>query len=456
MQRREFLGVTAKLALTAAASRLVSPALAEEARPITLAAVGDCLITRGFIRNDPKLQPILSILRSADVSFGNFEMTLPDPDLYPAGTGACGDLNNSAEGPMPEELAWAGIKMVGMANNHALDYGIPGMFETADKVGAAGLVHAGTGRNLEDARAPAFYDSPAGRTALIACASTIRQGSNATPGNGEIPGRPGLNPLRFTTTYHVSASQMEALQGIQKDLGLAGRHGLVDEPKTEGINFLGDHFVAGTPPDVITMPDRQDLLGISASIRRAHRNADLVIVGIHAHEAHGERYLPATFLPQFAHACIDAGANAFIGHGPHVLRGIEIYKGKPIFYSLGNFIFTAESMRQIPQELYDTCGIKDPFDDPSDFFDRAMKGFGDAAYWQSVVAEATFVKGDLHELKLYPITLQHDLPRAERGMPVRADAVESKVILDHLAKLCQPFGTTLTQEGDVGVIRPLS
>jgi poly-gamma-glutamate capsule biosynthesis protein CapA/YwtB (metallophosphatase superfamily) len=446
MRRREFLGITAKLAL----ARLVSPALGEEPRPITLAAVGDCLITRGFVRDDPKLQPILSILRGADVSFGNFEMTLPEPDMYPAGTGACGDLNNSAEGPMPEELSWAGIKMVGLANNHALDYGIPGMFATADKVGAAGLVHAGTGRNLEDARAPAFYDSPAGRIALIACASTIRQGSNATTGNGEIPGRPGLNPLRFTTTYRVGASQVEALQGIQKDLGL-GRRGLVEMPKTDGVNFMGDHFVAGTQPDVITTPNQQDLQGISASIRRAHRNADLVVVGIHAHEAHGQRGVPATFLPEFAHACIDAGANAFIGHGPHVLRGIEIYKGKPIFYSLGNFIFSAESMRQIPQEIYDTCGIKD--DDPSDFFDRAMKGFGDAVYWQSVVAQATFVKGDLHELKLYPITLQRDLPRAERGMPVRADAAESKVILDHLAKLCQPFGTTISQEGDIGVIR---
>jgi len=452
MQRREFLSVTAKLALTAAASRFASPALAEDARPMTLAAVGDCLITRGFVRNDPKLQPILSILRGADVAFGNFEMTLPDTDMYPTGTGACGDLNNSAEGPMPEELAWAGIKMVGLANNHSLDYGIPGMFATADKVGEAGLVHAGTGRNLEDARAPAFYDSPAGRTALIACASTIRQGSNATPGNGEIPGRPGLNPLRFITTYRVAASQIEALQTIQKDLGMSGRRGLVEPPKTDGMNFMGDHFIAGAPPDVITTPNPQDVSGIAASVRRARRNADLVVVGIHAHELHGERDVPATFLPEFAHACIDAGANAFVGHGPHVLRGIEIYKGKPIFYSLGNFIFNAEGMRQIPQELYDTCGIKG--DDPSDFFDRAMKSFSDAVYWQSVVAQATFMKGDLHELKLYPITLQPDLPRAERGMPVRADAAESKVILDHLAKLCQPFGTTITQEGDVGVIRP--
>ncbi len=452
MERRDFLGGVAKLAVAAAASRWTSPADAAAAQTMTLAAVGDCLITRGFVREDPRLQPLLSILRGADVTFGNFEMTLPDPDMYPAPTGGCGDLNNSAEGHMPEELHWAGFKIMGLPNNHALDYGIEGMFATAKKVGAAGIVHAGTGRNLEDARAPAFYDSPAGRAALIACASTIRPGSLATDGNGEIPGRPGLNALRIRTTYRVDASQIEALQKIQKDLFPGGRRGLVDEPKTEGINFFGSQFVPGTPADVVTTSDPRDLRGITASVHRARRNADLVLVGIHAHEAHGDREIPATFLPEFAHACIDAGAHAFIGHGPHVLRGIEIYKGKPIFYSLGNFIFGAEGMRQIPQEIYDTCGISG--NDPSDFFDRAMKGFADEAYWESVVAEASFVHGDLSELKLHPIVLQHDLPRAERGMPVRADAQQSKAILDRLAKLSEPFGTKITQEGDVGIVRP--
>lgn len=452
MERRDFLGGVAKLAAVAAASRLASTAEAAAPRPITLAAVGDCLITRGFVRDDPGLLPLLSILRGADVTFGNFEMTLPDPDMYPAATGACGDLNNSAEGPMPEELRWAGFKIMGLPNNHALDYGIEGMFATAKKVGAAGIVHAGTGRNLADARAPAFYDSPAGRAALVACASTIRPGSLATDGNGEIPGKPGLSALRIRTTYRIEPSQIDALQKIQKDLFPGGRRGLVDEPKTEGVNFLGNQFIAGSPADVITTSDSRDLRGITASVHRASRNADLVLVGIHAHEAHGDRETPATFLPEFAHACIDAGAHAFIGHGPHVLRGIEIYKGRPIFYSLGNFIFEAESMRQIPQEIYETCGVSG--NDPSDFFDKAMKGFSDEAYWESVVAQASFARGELSELKLYPIVLQHELPRAERGMPVRADAARSKAILDRLAKLSEPFGTRITQEGDVGVFRP--
>lgn len=450
IDRREFFNSAGKLTLAAAASRWAAPTIPGD-RAFTLAAVGDCLITRGILRGDPGLQPLLSLLRGADVTFGNFEMTLPDPGMYPAATGACGDLNNSAEGPLPEELQWAGFKMMSLANNHALDYGIAGMFATSQKVGAAGIAHAGTGRNLQEARAPVFYDSSGGRAALVACASTIRTWSPATEGNGEIPGRPGLNPLRFRTTYQVDASQLETLKRIDQELFPGGRRGLVDAPKTGAFNFLGNDFVAGARPDVVTLPDARDLQGIVASVRRARRNADFVLVSIHAHEAHHDRESPAQFLVEFAHACIDAGANAFIGHGPHVLRGIEIYKAKPIFYSLGNFIFEAEGMRQIPQEIYDTCAISS--EDPSDFFDRAMKGFSEEVFWESVIAETIFKNGELSELRLYPVDLQSGLPRAERGTPIRANPEKSRTVLERLAKLSQVFGTKLVQDGDVGVIR---
>lgn len=452
MERREFLGRAARGALVAAASAWTDRRRLAPKATITLAGVGDCLITRGFDRQDSGLLPLLSILRDADVTFGNFEMTLPDAEMYPAATGACGDLNNSADGPMPAELHWAGFKVMGLANNHALDYGVDGMFVTAKKLSSAGIVTAGTGRNLQEARSPAYYDSPGGRVALIACASTIRPGSHATEGNGEIPGRPGLNPLRVRTRYQVDAPQLAVLRKIQQGLFPGGSQSLIAPPKDETVvNFIGNQFIAGASPDVLTTSDSRDLAGIIASVDRARRNADLVLVGIHAHEAHGEREIPATFLPEFAHACIDAGAHVFIGHGPHVLRGVEIYKGKPIFYSLGNFIFTAEGMKQLPQEIYETCGISG--DDPSDFFDRAMKVFADEVYWQSVVTQATFIHGELSELRLHPIDLQPDLPRAERGMPIRANAKQSNVILDRLAALSQPFGVKITQDRGVGIVR---
>lgn len=451
MERREFVSGAAKLALAATASGWRIAARPTSPTRITFAAAGDCLITRGFRRNDANLAPLLSILRGADATFGNFEMTLPDPGMYPAATGPCGDLNNGAEGPMPEELHWAGFNMMSTANNHALDYGIAGMFATSKKIRAAGIACAGTGRNLDDARAPAYYDSPAGRVALIACASTIRPGSHASSGNGEIPGRPGLSPMRVRTTYRIAESQIEALRKIQKDLFPVPIVGLVEEPKVAGLNFLGSQFVSGGPTDALTTSEPPDLEAIIASVRRAARNADLVVVSIHAHEAHGDREIPASFLPQFAHACIDAGAHAFVAHGPHLLRGIEIYKRKPIFYSLGNFVFEAEGMRQIPQEIYETCGLSGA--DPSDFFDRAMKGFADQVYWESVVAQMSFQNGELSELKVHPVVLQSDLPRAERGIPVLADESQSRKIILRLARLSESFGTKIIPEGATGIIR---
>jgi poly-gamma-glutamate synthesis protein (capsule biosynthesis protein) len=370
--------------------------------------------------------------------------------MYPAATGAC-DLNNSAEGPMPEELYWAGFKMMSTANNHSLDYGIEGMFATSKKIGAAGIAHAGTGRSLEEARAPAYYDSPSARIALIACASTIRPWSLASNSHGEIPGRPGVSALRVRTVYFIEASQIEALRKIQHDLLPVPSSVVVEPRKAQGLNFFGNQFVSGTPADVVTTPESVDLEDIVANVRRARRNVDLVMVSIHAHEAHGDREAPATFLPQFAHACVDAGADIFIGHGPHVLRGIEIYKRKPIFYSLGNFIFEAEGMRQIQREIYENCGITGR--DPADFFDQAMKDFADQRYWESVLAHVTFERRELTEVRLHPIVLQRDLPRAQRGIPVRADKSQSRIILEKLSRLSMPFGTKISASDDTGIIQ---
>ena len=67
--------------------------------------------------------------------------------------------------------------------------------------------------------------------------------------------------------------------------------------------------------------------------------------------------MAADFVVTAAHLAIDAGADIFVGHGPHILRGIEIYKGKPIFYSMANFAFENETMRFQPAESYAALGL---------------------------------------------------------------------------------------------------
>jgi poly-gamma-glutamate capsule biosynthesis protein CapA/YwtB (metallophosphatase superfamily) len=83
--------------------------------------------------------------------------------------------------------------------------------------------------------------------------------------------------------------------------------------------------------------ERSGLNEISAVIREAKKNADYVIVSFHW----GEEYknYPAKRQQEYGRACVDSGADLVIGHHPHVMQGIEKYKGKIILYSLGNFIF---------------------------------------------------------------------------------------------------------------------
>ena len=104
-------------------------------------------------------------------------------------------------------------------------------------------------------------------------------------------------------------------------------------------------------------------------VRSAASLADIVIVSLHCHESGANRSVPADFIPIFASAVVDAGADVFVGHGPHVLRGIEIYKGKPIFYSLSNFIFQNETLLRMPADSYEQYALDDDVAQPGDYLD---------------------------------------------------------------------------------------
>ena len=90
--------------------------------------------------------------------------------------------------------------------------------------------------------------------------------------------------------------------------------------------------------------DPRDLDGIMRSIRVGKQNSDFMVVAIHAHQnsfsyqAYSHDNSTPDFLIELAHKAIDNGADVFVGHGVHTLRGVEIYKGKPIFYGVASFI----------------------------------------------------------------------------------------------------------------------
>ena len=421
-----------------------------------IALTGDSIIDRKVsVYKEPGYLQMFERIRQADAAFANFEMLVHNFEF--PGAPLSGGTYMGAGPFVLDELKWAGFNLFGTANNHAFDFGEGGLMSTIRAMERSGLTYAGTGENLARARAPGYLDTAKGRVALIGTASTFSALSPAGAQRPDLKGRPGLNPLHFLTTYVVDRPTLETLRKLAAAGGGEGGGG---GGATDQLRFNGATFRVGDKPGtVMTAPDPKDVAAIAASVKEARRQADWVVVSIHAHENEGgDKEIPARFLPTFAHAVIDAGADLFVGHGPHVLRGIEIYKGKPIFYSMGNFIFQNETLAFQPQENYDSVGLG-LNSNPAEFFDARSKNDtvsfpSDFEFWDSMEAEAVFnSKRELQQIDIFPITLGYKQARTIRGRPMPANATDAQRILERLAKLSKAMGTTVEFSGGKGIVR---
>ena len=416
----------------------------------TIALTGDSIITRRLsVYREPEFLEMIELIRSADAAFTNLEMLFHDYEPYPMYQS--GGTYMRAEPALAKELSWAGFDMVSRANNHTGDYGVLGMRLTTKYVLEAGLVHAGAGESLAEAREAKFLETAKARVALVSCASSFPEHCRAGKSRGDIPARPGLNPLRYSTTCVVTGEQLEMLRKTLEQLGMRTPEG------GDELRFFGYRFVKGDKPEIRTEPHQEDLEEIAAVVSNASRLADITIVSIHTHEGGRERYAPAQFLTTFARAMIDAGADVLVGHGPHVLRGIEIYKGKPIFYSLGDFIFQNETLLRLPFENYERYKLG-PNNHVADFndarYDHDSRGFpARPEIWESVIAVPHWKGKKLIELKLYPVTLGYGKPRTVRGRPLFAEGELSKKIIEDLKRLSEPFGTIIDFQDGIGIVR---
>ncbi|NIM60049.1 MAG: CapA family protein [Candidatus Aminicenantes bacterium] len=416
----------------------------------TMALTGDSIITRKLsVYNEPSFIKMIELIRSADVAFTNLEVLFHDYEPYPMHQS--GGTYMRAEPVMAKELAWAGFDMVSRANNHTGDYGVEGMHLTTKYTEAAGLTHAGVGESLTEAREAKFLETAKARVALISCSSSYPDHIRAGKTRGDIPARPGLNPIRYSTTYVLTREKFETLRGILKEIGMR-----VPE-KGDSLRIFRNRFIVGDKTEVLTELNKEDLEEITSVVRNACGLADYTIVTIHAHEPDRDRFKPAKFIVSFARAMIDAGADVFVGHGPHVLRGIEIYKGKPIFYSLANFLFQNETLLRLPYENYEPYGLG-PEAHVADFNDvrysKDRRGFpATPEYWESVIAAPVWKGKELIAIKLYPISLGFGKPRPVRGRPLLAGADLSKKIIEDLRRLSKPFGTTIDFKDGTGIVR---
>src|SRR5690625_1087686 len=324
-----------------------------------------------------------------------------------------------------KDLKAYGFNVLAWANNHTLDYLHDGLLATERYLDEANILHSGVGKNLAAASAPKYLETSNGRVAIISATSTIHESGIAGEQRPDLIGRPGVNPLRYETIFYITAEEMKALKTIAKKTfinatrDLSIKEGFILQECSDIFHFGQYQFVQGTETKKVTKPYEPDVKRLIERITEAKRQADAVVISIHSHEMDEDnKEKPAQFLEKAAKRCIDAGADAIISHGPHILRGIEIYKEKPIFYSLGNFIFQNDTVEKLPADFYTKYGlgheanITDAIDARSG---GDTRGFAmDQRFWESVVATWTMQGGKVTEIHLYPIELGYGKRRHQR------------------------------------------
>lgn len=425
----------------------------------TFAATGDSFITRCLPHGDQDFRAVSDLLHQAEVRFTNLETTVHNHEGYPSAFSG-GTWAMSPPGVL-RVLQDYGFNMIGWANNHTLDYLYGGLEATERYLDQFGFVHAGAGKNLAEASAPRYLECGSARVALIAATATFHPWWIAGDQRPDCGGRPGINPIRYITTHVVTPDKMKQLQQIADSIEInAANKLLIDEgfmhaPGKEVFLFGNARFTTGSQDGTRTEPHPADLQRILKTITEASKRADYVIVSLHAHEMKGDlKEQPADFVTTFARACIDTGAHAVIGHGPHILRGIELYRNRPIFYSLGDFIFQTETVDSQPADFYGHYGldhshhVADILSAMSDNYTRGLCAHREV--WEAVIPIWKMVDGELTQLDLYPIELGFDEPIYRMGWPKLSQNLS---ILERLQELSAPYGTKIEISNAVGRVQ---
>ncbi|MET4121628.1 poly-gamma-glutamate capsule biosynthesis protein CapA/YwtB (metallophosphatase superfamily) [Bradyrhizobium sp. JR1.5] len=422
----------------------------------TMVAVGDLIVSRPLTRgHDQGIGAIVEIIRDADVGFGNMETNIFDIRSFKGSPQA--EYGGAYHVSVPElgpDLKAMGFNLLSCANNHTFDWGLEGMRETCRALDQNGIVHAGVGDTLAQAGAPRFLETQRGRVALVSFATTFTPMSRACDPAGAAPGRPGLNGLRLSRSVLVPAQMLQSLTRICN--ALPNSAPAADD---KHVVIAGVRFKAAEQAGYSYKVNARDVTAIVRNVRQGKQFADFCIATNHGHEPGNWSQEPPDYEQSFARRLIDAGADAYIGHGPHQLRGIEIYKGRPILYSLGNFIMD-DLRTPVGADMFEAYGNNPQLDTDAEVTLNEMStgyqtdpGFSDPVFYQSIITVSQFEQNQLKELRLYPIELGHSKRFANRGVPCLAPASQGRVILERLQKLSQPFATQIEINNNVGIIR---
>jgi poly-gamma-glutamate synthesis protein (capsule biosynthesis protein) len=203
--------------------------------------------------------------------------------------------------------------------------------------------------------------------------------------------------------------------------------------------------------------NRGDEEGNLLAVRNTKEYADFSIFTMHVHQnrfafqGFNQDNYPTNFLIDFAHKLIDNGADMYVGHGNHAIQGVEIYKGRPIFYALGS-LAQQQMMTEGSQEGSDEIpeGMT-----PMEADELDLERLRRAPSMIGLLATSTYQDGKLVEVRLHPMDLGTDKTRPWSKMGI-AQTPSPQLAQEILAKVqlySKPFGTQITIENGVGVIR---
>ena len=332
----------------------------------TICLIGDVMIeTPGLARrtDTPGFRAAIADLARSRLVIGNLEMPLSR-----RGYRVPKHSNLRSDPAVIDDIRALGIAAVSLANNHMMDYGPEALLDTIAACDGADIAHCGAGADLEAALRPAWFELEGKRIGLLSLSCTLPVESDAGPG------KPGIAPTRVGFSLEIDANL------------------LVEQP--------------GTMPLVRSWTREEDREEACRRVREMKAQADLVIVAVHwgvpSYWLSPHQGLLAEYQQPLAHALVEAGAGVICGHHSHELHPIEVYRGVPILYSLGNFLFE-----------------------------------GPRAFMRPESVVVSFSLEDQPAFTLSPLLLD------ERGVPQRAEGAEAARVLEMVERLSAPYGTRL-------------
>jgi poly-gamma-glutamate capsule biosynthesis protein CapA/YwtB (metallophosphatase superfamily) len=422
----------------------------------SLTAVGDCIVGRALasiLEREPDVAAAMDVVRGADVGVGNLEMGIFDIRGFTGWLAQMRDWALVAPPAVAHDLRSCGFSLVSRANNHAVDWSPEGMRQTGAWLDDAGIVHAGAGASLAEARAPRYVETGRGRVGLVSFHTTAPSDvSQAMDQFGEIPARPGFSSLRLRLSVGLPDVPFDGLRRVENLLDPLGMNA-VSVPGSEGFSLFDTRFERADTTAVGYEPFDEDVAQIRHVVRSAREFCDVLIVSAHVHEEGPDGDTQPAFLSEIVRGLLDAGADVFLGHGVHRLWPVEVYDGKPILYGLGNFIVD-DTMVPLPPSLFDDARHQV---DPSTATEAEVvealnrECFHDERYFESVIAGLEWTRGRWN-VTLRPIDLGFGLGATRRGLPRLARGARADVILRKVAERSRSASTDIVVQGDVAVV----